>query len=134
MVSTQTSLKTAITELKSGVFLTTFFWFLAPHTLDEKDSDKHPPGFPGLETMLPLLLTAVHQGRLTIDVRSTLNIQLSFVKPHKNIIALFWGVTVFPNLFLMRSRLAFLNRLRGFITFEEYTVFFPGFNYSRIKA
>jgi carbamoyl-phosphate synthase / aspartate carbamoyltransferase / dihydroorotase len=24
-----------------------------------------PPGFPGLETALPLLLTAVHQGRLT---------------------------------------------------------------------
>ncbi|XP_067032291.1 multifunctional protein CAD-like [Acropora muricata] len=39
----------------------------APHTLEEKDSEKHPPGFPGLETMLPLLLTAVHQGRLTID-------------------------------------------------------------------
>lgn len=39
----------------------------APHTLEEKDSEKPPPGFPGLETMLPLLLTAVHQGRLTID-------------------------------------------------------------------
>lgn len=39
----------------------------APHTLEEKDSDKPPPGFPGLETMLPLLLTAVHQERLTIE-------------------------------------------------------------------
>jgi carbamoyl-phosphate synthase/aspartate carbamoyltransferase/dihydroorotase len=39
----------------------------APHTLSEKDSDKPPPGFPGLETALPLLLTAVHQGRLTLD-------------------------------------------------------------------
>lgn len=39
----------------------------APHTLEEKDSDKPPPGFPGLETMLPLLLTAVHQGRLTFE-------------------------------------------------------------------
>jgi carbamoyl-phosphate synthase/aspartate carbamoyltransferase/dihydroorotase len=39
----------------------------APHTLGEKDSDNPPPGFPGLETLLPLLLTAVHDGRLTID-------------------------------------------------------------------
>ena len=39
----------------------------APHTLEEKDSDNPPPGFPGLETMLPLLLTAVHEGRLTIN-------------------------------------------------------------------
>ena len=45
------------------------FCSVAPHTLEEKDSEKPPPGFPGLETMLPLLLTAVHQGRLTIDVR-----------------------------------------------------------------
>src|SRR5689334_17997634 len=39
----------------------------APHTLEEKDSDNPPPGFPGLETLLPLLLTAVDDGRLTID-------------------------------------------------------------------
>ncbi|MFN3741764.1 MAG: amidohydrolase family protein [Anaerolineales bacterium] len=39
----------------------------APHTLAEKDSTTPPPGFPGLETMLPLLLTAVHEGRLTLD-------------------------------------------------------------------
>ncbi|GAB4546563.1 MAG: dihydroorotase [Anaerolineales bacterium] len=39
----------------------------APHTLAEKDSENPPPGFPGLETMLPLLLTAVHDGRLTMD-------------------------------------------------------------------
>jgi carbamoyl-phosphate synthase/aspartate carbamoyltransferase/dihydroorotase len=39
----------------------------APHTLQEKDSQDPPPGFPGLETALPLLLTAVKQGRLTID-------------------------------------------------------------------
>jgi carbamoyl-phosphate synthase/aspartate carbamoyltransferase/dihydroorotase len=38
----------------------------APHTLEEKDSDNPPPGFPGLETMLPLLLTAVSEGRLTV--------------------------------------------------------------------
>jgi carbamoyl-phosphate synthase/aspartate carbamoyltransferase/dihydroorotase len=39
----------------------------APHTLEEKDSENPPPGFPGLETLLPLLLTAVHARRLTMD-------------------------------------------------------------------
>jgi len=39
----------------------------APHTLAEKDGENPPPGFPGLETLLPLLLTAVHEGRLTVD-------------------------------------------------------------------
>jgi carbamoyl-phosphate synthase/aspartate carbamoyltransferase/dihydroorotase len=38
----------------------------APHTIEEKTSENPPPGFPGLETMLPLLLKAVHDGRLTI--------------------------------------------------------------------
>jgi carbamoyl-phosphate synthase/aspartate carbamoyltransferase/dihydroorotase len=39
----------------------------APHTLAEKDSQNPPPGFPGLETALPLWLTAVRDGRLTVD-------------------------------------------------------------------
>jgi carbamoyl-phosphate synthase/aspartate carbamoyltransferase/dihydroorotase len=39
----------------------------APHTLTEKDSADPPPGFPGLETALALLLTAVHQGRLSME-------------------------------------------------------------------
>lgn len=39
----------------------------APHSVQEKNSEKPPPGFPGLETVLPLLLNAVHQGRLTIE-------------------------------------------------------------------
>lgn len=39
----------------------------APHTLEEKVSATPPPGFPGLETILPLLMTAVHEGRLTVD-------------------------------------------------------------------
>ena len=38
----------------------------APHTKEEKQNQKLP-GFPGLETMLPLLLTAVNDGRLTIE-------------------------------------------------------------------
>jgi carbamoyl-phosphate synthase/aspartate carbamoyltransferase/dihydroorotase len=39
----------------------------APHTPAEKDGDPPPPGFPGLETALALLWTAVGDGRLTID-------------------------------------------------------------------
>jgi dihydroorotase-like cyclic amidohydrolase len=39
----------------------------APHTLAEKDGENPPPGFPGLETALALLLTAVHDGRLTLE-------------------------------------------------------------------
>lgn len=39
----------------------------APHSIEEKESEKPPPGFPGLETILPLLLNAVHEGRLTIE-------------------------------------------------------------------
>ncbi len=39
----------------------------APHTLAEKDGPNPPPGFPGLETALPLLLTAVHEDRLSLD-------------------------------------------------------------------
>ena len=51
----------------------------APHTLEEKDSDNPPPGFPGLETLLPLLLTAVNDGRLTLDDV----IQKSVINPRK---------------------------------------------------
>ncbi|GMS99898.1 hypothetical protein PENTCL1PPCAC_22073 [Pristionchus entomophagus] len=39
----------------------------APHTVAEKKSEKPPPGFPGVEYMLPLLLTAVHEGKLTLS-------------------------------------------------------------------
>ncbi len=39
----------------------------APHTRDEKAGESPPPGVPGLETTLPLMLTAVHDGRLTLD-------------------------------------------------------------------
>ncbi|XP_053678893.1 CAD protein [Anopheles nili] len=39
----------------------------APHSREEKESSNPPPGFPGLETILPLLLTAVADGRLTLD-------------------------------------------------------------------
>lgn len=38
----------------------------APHTLEEKYSPNPPPGVAGLETSLPLMLTAVHDGRLTV--------------------------------------------------------------------
>lgn len=39
----------------------------APHTLQEKNGENPPPGFPGLETALPLFLTAVHEGRLSYE-------------------------------------------------------------------
>ncbi len=39
----------------------------APHTKAEKDSDTPPFGVPGLETTLPLLLTAVDEGKLKIE-------------------------------------------------------------------
>jgi len=51
----------------------------APHTVEEKDSDNPPPGFPGLETFLPLLLNAVSEKRLTIDDI----IQKSIINPRK---------------------------------------------------
>ncbi|HLO18109.1 MAG TPA: amidohydrolase family protein [Anaerolineales bacterium] len=51
----------------------------APHTVEEKDSDNPPPGFPGLETLLPLLLNAVADSRITIsDI-----IQRSVINPRK---------------------------------------------------
>jgi len=48
----------------------------APHTMEEKESESvwdTKPGIPGLETTLPLLLTQVNSGRLTISdlVRAT---------------------------------------------------------------
>lgn len=39
----------------------------APHTLAEKAAAQPPFGVPGLETTLPLLCTAVHEGRLTAE-------------------------------------------------------------------
>jgi dihydroorotase (multifunctional complex type) len=38
----------------------------APHTLEEKQKSPTPNGIPGLETTLPLLLTAVSQKKLTL--------------------------------------------------------------------
>lgn len=51
----------------------------APHTLKEKDSEQAPPGFPGLETTLPLLLTAVQEGRLQLEDI----IEKMFINPKK---------------------------------------------------
>ncbi len=58
----------------------------APHTLAEKDGQNPPPGFPGLETLLPLLLTAADDGRLTIDdiiQKSALNPRRIFNLPEQ---------------------------------------------------
>lgn len=51
----------------------------APHTQAEKEADSPPPGVPGLETMLPLLLTAVAEGRLSLDRL----IQLTYETPRR---------------------------------------------------
>jgi dihydroorotase-like cyclic amidohydrolase len=51
----------------------------APHTIEEKDSENPPPGFPGLETLLPLLLTAVDDGQMTMEHI----IEKSIVNPRK---------------------------------------------------
>ena len=58
----------------------------APHTLAEKDAENPPPGFPGLETILPLLLTAVGDGRLTMDdivLKSLVNPRKIFSLPEQ---------------------------------------------------
>jgi dihydroorotase len=39
----------------------------APHSLHEKHSADPPPGVPGLETSLPLMLTAIHDDKLSLD-------------------------------------------------------------------
>ncbi len=39
----------------------------APHTLEEKRSTNPPPGVPGLETSLPLMLAAVQEGKMTVE-------------------------------------------------------------------
>lgn len=40
----------------------------APHTVEEKSRDENaPPGFPGLETVFPLMLTAVAQKKLSLE-------------------------------------------------------------------
>ena len=39
----------------------------ASHTIAEKQSEKPPPGYPGLEQALALWLTSAHAGRLTSD-------------------------------------------------------------------
>lgn len=39
----------------------------APHKLSEKNSEQMTPGFPGLETSLALMLTAVNQKKISLD-------------------------------------------------------------------
>lgn len=59
----------------------------APHTREEKSSATPPPGFPGLETALPLFLTAVHEGKLTLDdvrVRMADNVRRLFALPEQD--------------------------------------------------
>jgi dihydroorotase (multifunctional complex type) len=47
----------------------------APHTVEEKHGPAPPSGVPGLETALPLMLTAAHEGRLSMEEISRLMAQ-----------------------------------------------------------
>ena len=67
-------MKPKLTSKKDQAFLWKNLKFIdvvesdhAPHTKEEKESNNPPFGVPGLETTLPLLLTAVSEKRLTID-------------------------------------------------------------------
>jgi len=51
----------------------------APHTVKEKKSKNPPCGVPGLETLLPLMLTAVSQKKLSLKKL----IQLTSINPAK---------------------------------------------------
>jgi len=58
----------------------------APHTMEEKDGENPPPGFPGLETLLPLLLTALDDRRLTMEdilAKSVINPRKIFSLPEQ---------------------------------------------------
>lgn len=57
----------------------------APHTIKEKKSANFPYGIPGLETMLPLMLTAVNKKKLTLKKL----IQLTHINPAK-----FFGIKI----------------------------------------
>ena len=51
----------------------------APHLRKKKQSPRPPAGLPGLDTLLPLMMTAVSQGRLSLNQL----IQLTSVSPAK---------------------------------------------------
>lgn len=64
----------------------------APHTIEEKKKDvwNAPPGIPGLETILPLLLTQLNQGKISVgDIKRLLceNPAKIFNIPNKGFIA-----------------------------------------------
>lgn len=64
----------------------------APHTKEEKLGEKIPFGIPGLETTLPLLLTAVNEGKLTIERL----VELTSTNPAK-----LYNIKIEPNTFTM---------------------------------
>ena len=85
-------LKKNLTPIFSFIFLAPSLYHqyiyvvVAPHLIAEKLGERTPPGFPGLETMLPLLLTAVSQGRLTLEVNYKAKIPDNFEKKNLTII------------------------------------------------
>lgn len=68
----------------------------APHTVEEKQGPNPPPGVPGLETMLPLLLTAVAEGRLPLEEAVRLTATgprriYSLLEPSETWVEVEWG-------------------------------------------
>lgn len=64
----------------------------APHTRAEKQSAKPPYGVPGLETTLPLMLTAVREGRIALEQV----IDMVSVNPRR-----IWGLTAPPDTYAL---------------------------------
>jgi dihydroorotase len=64
----------------------------APHTLEEKASNKPPYGVPGLETTLPILLLAENEGRLTLEQV----IELVAINPRR-----IWGLMCPPDTYAL---------------------------------
>lgn len=60
----------------------------APHSIAEKESNNPPYGVTGLETTIPLLCTAVHEGRLELEQM----IALVSTNPQR-----IWGITSPPD-------------------------------------
>jgi len=87
----------------------------APHHLSEKASDKPPYGVPGLETTLPLMLTAVHDGRISLEKV----IDLVANNPRK-----IWGLTCPPETYCVveidESRILAKNHLHSIVGWSPF--------------
>lgn len=87
----------------------------APHTLDEKQKIPPPNGIPGLETTLPLLLTAVSQKKLTLGKL----IDMTSVKPR-----LIFGIPAQPDTYIeVDETTRYTINAKRFFTKNKWTPF-----------